>query len=75
MQTHCWMFRNLAAQDVERECAAACASLAMATPLNVALRSGDLLRLQGHLLSLLLQPEPSVPFTPSLKVCLILSET
>ncbi len=61
-------FPVLAVQDVERECAAACASLAMATPLNVALRPGDILRLQHHLLALLLQPEPSVPFTPSLKV-------
>ena len=69
------MFRIVAAQDVERECAATCASLAMATPLNVALRPADLLRLQHHLLGLLLQPEPSVPFTPSLKVCFTLSET
>ena len=56
------------AQDVERECAAACASLAMPMPLNVSLRAEDLSQLQRHLLQLLQQPEPLVPFTPSLKV-------
>ena len=57
-----------AAQDVERECAAACASLAMPMPLNVSLRAEDLSQLQRHLLELLQQLEPPVPFTPSLKV-------
>ena len=56
------------AQDVERECGAACASLAMPMPLNVSLRAEDLLQLQRHLLQLLQQLEPPVPFTPSLKV-------
>ena len=55
-------------QDVERECAAACASLAMPMPLNVSLRAEDLAQLQRHLSELLMQPEPAVPFTPSLKV-------
>ena len=55
-------------QDVERECAAACASLAMPMPLNVSLRSDDLLQLQQRLLGMLMQPDPAVPFTPSLKV-------
>ena len=58
----------LAMQDVERECAAACASLAMPMPLNVSLRSEDLAQLQQRLLVLLMQPDPAVPFTPSLKV-------
>ena len=55
-------------QDVERECAAACASLAMPMPLNVSLRREDLAQLQQRLLALLMQPDPAVPFTPSLKV-------
>ena len=55
-------------QDVERECGAACASLAMPMPLNVSLRAEDLLQLQRHLLQLLEQLESPVPFTPSLKV-------
>ena len=55
-------------QDVERECAAACASLAMPMPLNVSLRAEDLAQLQQRLLALLMQPDPVVPFTPSLKV-------
>ncbi|CAK0731768.1 hypothetical protein CVIRNUC_000040 [Coccomyxa viridis] len=54
-------------QDVERECAAACASLAMPMPLNVSLRTEDLAQLQQRLLALLMQPDPAVPFTPSLK--------
>ncbi|CAL5224037.1 g6659 [Coccomyxa viridis] len=53
--------------DVERECAAACASLAMPMPLNVSLRAEDLSQLQRHLLELLQEQEPPVPFTPSLK--------
>ena len=55
-------------QDVERECAAACASLAMPMPVNVSLRAEDLAQLQQRLLALLMQPDPAVPFTPSLKV-------
>ena len=58
-------------QDVERECAAACASLAMPMPLNVSLRPEDLSQLQQHLLMLLQQPEQPVPFTPSLRVRLL----
>lgn len=63
----CWT-AQAPAQEVERECAAACASLAMPMPLNVSLRAEDLSQLQHHLLELLQRLEPPVPFTPSLKV-------
>ena len=62
------MDASVVVQDVERECAAACASLAMPMPLNVSLRAEDLAQLQQRLLVLLMQPDPAVPFTPTLKV-------
>lgn len=45
----------------------------MPMPLNVSLRPEDLQQLTQHLLDLLQQLEPRVPFTPSLKVSIACS--
>lgn len=59
----------LRAQEVERDCAAACAALSMPMPLAVSLKGEDISRIPEQLLSVLHQPEAAVPLTPSLKAC------
>jgi hypothetical protein len=61
---------GLPVQEVERDCASACAALSMPMPLAVSLKGGDISRIPAQLLAVLRQPESAIPLTPSLKASL-----